>query len=326
MSMYIEVCATISERMELRFDATGGLSILAGTFSYGQGHETAYTQMAHDWLGVPVERIRMIQGDTDKIATGRGSFGSRSMTVGGSALKAACDQVIERGQRVAAILLGVEAGALSFDRGVYRTADRGLEITLDAVARATYAWGAPKPLPAELWSGLEGRGYFTANPQNYPNGCYLAEVEIDPETWEVKLAAVTAVDDVGTVINPLLLDGQIHGGIAQAAGQALKERIVHGEDGQLLTGGFTDYAMPRADDFPRFRLAQRPVPTRTNPLGVKGGAETGTIGMPPAIVSAVVDALRPYGVRDIAMPATPLAVWQAVEQARAARTSSSNLS
>ena len=315
LSMYIEVCATISDRMEVRFDATGGLSILAGTFSYGQGHHTAYAQMAHEWLGVPLDRIRFVQGDTDTIATGRGSFGSRSMTVGGSALKGACEQVIERGGLVAAILLGCDADSLRFERGVYRFEAGDTEVTLERVARATLAWGAPKPLPPELWSGLEGRGYYTANPQNYPNGCYITEVEVDPESGEVTLEQVTAVDDVGTVINPLILQGQIHGGIAQAAGQALKEAIVHDADGQLLTGSFTDYAMPQAGDFPRFRLAMRPVPTKTNPLGVKGGAETGTVGLPPAIISAIVDALKPYGVRDIPAPLTPLAVWSAIAAA-----------
>jgi carbon-monoxide dehydrogenase large subunit len=317
LACYIEVCATISDRMEVRFDATGGLTILAGTFSYGQGHHTAYAQMVHEWLGVPLERIRFLQGDTDKIANGRGSFGSRSMTIGGSALKAACEQVIARGRRVASILLGCPEDDLAFADGIYRrSTDPQASISLDQVARATYAWGAPKPLPAELWSGLEGVGHFTANPQNYPNGCYVAEVEVDPETGEVKLAAVTAVDDVGNVINPLLLEGQIHGGIAQAAGQVLKEGVVHAPDGQLLTGSFTDYAMPQAADFPRFRMALRPVPTRTNPLGVKGGAETGTVGLPPAIVAAIVDALRPLGVRDIACPATPLTVWNAIQEAR----------
>lgn len=317
LSMYIEVCATISERMELRFDATGGLTILAGTFSYGQGHHTAYSQMVHEWLGVPLEKIRFVQGDTDIIATGRGSFGSRSMTVGGSALKAACQQIIERGQRVAAILFDTTPDALAFVHGIYRTQDQPpREITLERVAKATFAWGAPKPLPPELWSGLEGRGYFTANPQNYPNGCYIAEVEIEPETGQVTLAAVSGIDDVGTMINPLILEGQIHGGIAQAAGQALKERIVYSDDGQLLTASFTDYAMPQAQDFPRFRLGFRPVPTKTNPLGVKGGAETGTIGLPPAIAGAVVDALRPLGVTDITLPATAHTVWQAIRDAR----------
>ena len=328
LSMYIEVSATISERMELRFDATGGLAILAGTFSYGQGHQTAYSQMVHEWLGVPFEKIRFVQGDTDVIATGRGSFGSRSMTVGGSALKAASRQIIERGQRVAAILLDTTADALVFERGIYRTREEPTrEITLERVARATFAWSAPKRLPPELWSGLEGRGYFSASPQNYPNGCYVAEVEIEPETGQVTLAAVSGVDDVGVVINPLILEGQIHGGIAQATGQALKERVVHSDDGQLLTGSFTDYAMPQAQDFPRFKLAFRPVPTGTNPLGVKGGAETGTIGLPPAIAGAVVDALRPLGVTDISLPATAQTVWQAIRDAqerRAARTQGSD--
>lgn len=326
LSCYIEVCATISERMELRFDATGGVTILAGTFSYGQGHETAYPQMVHSWLGVPIERIRFLQGDTEKIANGRGSFGSRSMTVGGSALQAACRQIVDRGRQVAAILLGLPEDALQFDPAASAYQGQGssgapVSITLDRVARATYAWGAPKPLPAALWNGLEGVGHFSATPQNYPNGCYIAEVEVDPDTGEVALVDVTAVDDVGHAINPLLLEGQIHGGIAQAAGQVLKEAVLHGDDGQLLTGSFTDYAMPRAADFPRFRLALRPVPTKTNPLGVKGGAETGTVGLPPAIVSAIVDALRPLGVTDIAAPCTPLAVWQAVQAAQARRAS-----
>lgn len=316
LSCYIEVCATISERMELRFDNTGGLTVLAGTFSYGHGHHTAYAQMVHDWLGVPLEKIRFVQGDTDIVATGRGSFGSRSMTVGGSALRRAADQIIERGQRVAAILLDVAVEDLVFEHGTYRSRDGAKAATLDRVAKATFAWGAPKPLPPELWSGLEARGYFSAQPQNYPNGCYVAEVEIDPEIGEVKLVAVTGVDDVGTVVNPLILEGQIHGGAAQAAGQALKEQIVHSEDGQLLTGSFTDYAMPQAQDFPRFRLAFRPVPTKTNPLGVKGGGEAGTVGLPPAIAGAIVDALRPLGVTDISLPATASKVWTAIQQAR----------
>jgi carbon-monoxide dehydrogenase large subunit len=318
LSCYVELAATVSERMEVRFDATGGLTILAGTFSYGQGHETVYAQMVNEWLGVPLERIRFIQGDTDKIANGRGSFGSRSMTVGGSALKGACEQVIGRGRQVAAILLGVPEAALQFERGVYRAGAQA-QITLDKVARATYAWAAPRPLPPQLWSGLEGRGYFTANPQNYPNGCYVAEVEIDPSTGQVDLLDVSAVDDVGTVINPLLLEGQIHGGIAQAVGQVLKEAVIHDADGQLLSGSFSDYAMPQAADFPRFRLQLRPVPTKTNPLGVKGGAETGTIGLPPAIVSAILDALSPLGVRDIATPVTPMRVWQAIQDAASAQ-------
>ncbi|MCY4547439.1 MAG: xanthine dehydrogenase family protein molybdopterin-binding subunit [Defluviicoccus sp.] len=315
LSIYIEVCATISERMEIRFDPTGGLTVLAGTFSYGQGHETSYPQMVNEWLGLPLDRIRVVQGDTDKIATGRGSFGSRSMTVGGSALKRACEQVVERGRAAAAVMLGVPAEDLHFSDGAYRAASDHRHIALDAVARATFAWASPHPLPPELRSGLDGCGYFTANPQNYPNGCHLAEVEVDPETGQVELAAISAVDDVGAVINPLILEGQVHGGIAQAAGQALKEAVVFDETGQLLTGSFLDYAMPLAEDFPEFRLASRPVPTETNPLGVKGGAETATVGLPPAIVAAVVDALRPLGVCDIDPPITSFAVWKAIADA-----------
>jgi len=306
--------------MEIRFDSTGGLSIFAGTFSYGQGHETSYVQMAHEWLGVPIDRIRLVQGDTDKIATGRGSFGSRSMTVGGSALKNACDQAIERGKRAAAILLDCAEDDLLFEPGIYRTRDGRRSIALDSVVKSMFAWGAPKPLPAELWSGLEGVGHFTANPQNYPNGCYIAEVEIDPDTGHVHLDRIVGVDDVGVVINPLLLEGQLQGSIAQAAGQALKERVVHDENGQLLTGSYTDYAMPHAADFCRFSLAFRPVPTKTNPLGVKGGAETGTVGLPPAIVTAAVDALGGYGVRDLTMPITPMSVWAAMKASRDKRS------
>ncbi|PSM16413.1 xanthine dehydrogenase family protein molybdopterin-binding subunit [Nitratireductor sp. StC3] len=321
LAVYIEVCATISERMEVRFDSAGGVTILAGTFSYGQGHETSFVQMAHEWLGVPIEKIRLLQGDTDKIATGRGSFGSRSMTVGGSALKQACESVIDKGTRLAAIMLEVDPVEIVFESGLYlwKAGDQR-SVTIDEVAKASFAWkgvttyasGALKSIPADLWSGLEGIGHFSANPQNYPNGCYIAEVEVEPETGQVHLVGVTAVDDVGNVVNPLLLEGQIMGAIAQAAGQALKEKVVHDETGQLLTGAYTDYAMPQAGDFPRFKLGLRSVPTATNPLGVKGGAEAGTVGLPPAIVSAVVDALRPYGVRDLQMPLTPMSVWEAM--------------
>ena len=314
LSCYIELCATVSDRMEVRFDSSGGVSILAGTFSYGQGHETSYAQMIHEWLDVPIAKIRLVQGDTDIIATGRGSFGSRSMTIGGSALKQACDQIIAKGQRAAAILLDCAPEDLGFADGYYHGA--GKMIPLDQVAKAMFSWGAPRPLPADLRNGLDGVGYFSADTQNYPNGCYIAEVEVDPETGEVTIDRIAGVDDVGTVINPLLLEGQVIGGVAQAVGQALKEGVVHDASGQVLTGAFTDYAMPHAADFPRMALATRAVPTKTNPLGVKGGAETGTIGLPPAVVGAVSDALRPLGVTDLAMPLTPNRLWTAIRAAK----------
>ena len=314
LALYIEVCATVADRMEIRFDPTGGATVLAGTFSYGQGHETVYAQMLADWLGMPPEQVRVVQGDTDKVAFGRGSFGSRTMTVGGSALRIAADQVIERGRRIAAHVLEAAEGDLVFESGVFKVKGTDRAVPLRDVARASYAWG--NKLPAELASGLEGVGYWTANPQNYPNGCYIVEVEVDTETGVVTLDRITAVDDFGVVINPLLLEGQVHGAIAQGVGQAMCEQVVHDAEGQLLTGSFMDYAMPRAHDMPALSLGMRNVPTKGNLLGVKGGAETGTVGAPPAIVSAVLDALAPLGVTDISMPITPLAVWRSIQAAQ----------
>ena len=315
LALYIEVCATVADRMEIRFDPTGGATVLAGTFSYGQGHETVYAQMLADWLGMAPDQVRVVQGDTDKVAFGRGSFGSRTMTVGGSALRIAADQVIERGRRIAAHLLEAAEGDLTFEAGAFKVKGTDRSVALGDVARASYAWG--NKLPAELASGLEGVGYWTANPQNYPNGCYIVEVEVDTETGVVVLDRMAAVDDFGVVINPLLLEGQVHGGIAQGVGQAMGEQVVHDAEGQLLTGSFMDYAMPRAHDMPALALGTRNVPTKGNPLGVKGGAETGTVGAPPAIVSAVLDALAPLGVTDISMPVTPQAVWRAIRAAQA---------
>ena len=307
LGMYIEVCATVSDRMEIRFDPTGDASVVAGTFSYGQGHETMYAQMLADWLGLPFERIRVIQGDTDQVAYGRGSFGSRTATVGGSALRGAADVIIEKGKRVAAHLLEAGEADIAFEHGRFVVAGTDRSVTLQDAARATYQWGAK--LPPDLASGLEGIGHWSATPQNYPNGCYVVEVEVDPETGVVRLDRIAGIDDVGRTINPLLLEGQVHGSIAQGAGQALLEEIVFDKAGQLLTGSFSDYAMPRADDFPSITLDTRNIPTQGNPLGVKGGAETGTVGIPAAVVSAILDALRPFGVKDVPMPATPFAVW-----------------
>ena len=314
LGLYIEVCATVSDRMEIRFDPTGDATIVAGTFSYGQGHETMYAQMLHDWLGLPLERIRVIQGDTDQVSFGRGSFGSRTATVGGSALRAAADRIIERGKRVAAHFLEADEADIGFEHGRFVVAGTDRSVSLQNAARATYQWGTK--LPPELASGLEGVGHWSATPQNYPNGCYIVEVEVDPETGVVRLDRIAGVDDVGRVINPLLLEGQVHGSIAQGAGQALLEQVVFDEAGQLLTGSFADYPMPRADDFPPMVVDTRNVPTKGNPLGVKGGAETGTVGVPAPVIAAIVDALAPLGVTDVPMPATPFRVWQAIRAAR----------
>lgn len=215
---------------------------------------------------------------------------------------------------------------LVFERGEFKVAGTDRTISIGDAAKASYAYG--NKLPAELASGLEGVGYWTANPQNYPNGCHIVEVEIDPDTGSVHLDRLAVMDDFGMVINPLLLDGQVHGAIAQGVGQAMMEQVVHSADGQLITGSFMDYAMPRAHDFPSFLLGTRNVPTTGNRLGVKGGAETGTVGIPPAIISAILDALKPFGIVDVPMPATAERVWQAIRDARstfAPRRRSQNL-
>ena len=299
--------------MEIRFDPTGDVTIIAGTFSYGQGHETTYAQMLAVWLGLDYKRIRYIHGDTDKVAYGRGSFGSRSMTIGGSALRAAADLVIERGRRAAAHLLEASEGDIEFEAGIFRVAGTDRQISLRDVARTSYRYG--NTLPAELASGLEAVGTFSSPYQNYPNGCYVVELEVDPDTGVVELDRIVAVDDVGRVLNPVLFDGQVQGSIAQGVGQALLESMEFDGEGQVLSGSFIDYAMPRADVFPDMQLATRNVPTGTNPLGVKGGAETGTVGIPAAVIGAVLDALSPFDVRDIDMPATPQRIWRAMGKA-----------
>ena len=313
-SYYLEVAANLNERMEIRFDPSGAATVVAGTFSHGQGHETVFTQMVSGWLGIPFESIRFVQGDTDRVSFGRGTNGSRSMTVGGSALKLAADEIIEQGKRIAAHLLEAAASDLDFADGAYSVAGTDRAIGMVEVAKAAYA---PMGAPSELRAGLEASGNFAAEPPNFPNGCHVVEVEIDPETGVVEIARYSAVDDVGHPINPLLLHGQVHGGIAQGIGQALFEHIEFDrESGQMLSGSFMDYCMPRADDMPDFDLDDHDVPCTTNPLGVKGAGEAGTIGAPPAIVSAVLDALAPLGVTDIDMPMTPNRVWRAIEAVR----------
>ena len=303
LSCYMEVAALYRDRMEIRIDPSGRATVIAGTFSHGQGHETVYPQMVSDWLGLPLDGIDFAQGDTDQAPSGGGTFGSRSMTVGGSALRMAADGIIKKGRDLAAQVLDAAGEEIDFDDSLFTV--RGTNRSL-SLAEAAKAPGAD----------LQAVGYFITTRQNYPNGCHVAEVEIDPELGRVQLDRYLAVDDIGTVINPLLADGQIQGGIAQGAGQALIERVVYDDDGQLLTGSFADYAMPRADDLPPIRTAFHAVPTDTNPLGVTGVGETGAVGAPPAIVQAITDALAPLGVHDIEMPATPSRIWQAIRDAR----------
>jgi carbon-monoxide dehydrogenase large subunit len=307
---FLEEAAVFNDRMVLRFDPSGTITILAGTHSHGQGHQTVYAQMVTEWLGVPFENIRFVQGDTDAVPIGRGSYGSRSMHVGGNALKRAADAIVEKAKPMAAMMLEAAAGDIEFKDGAFRIVgtDRALQLT--DVAKAFYR---PAMLPPQFDVGLEASGTFAAEPPNYPNGCHVCEVEIDPDTGAVTLARYAAVDDVGKIMNHLLCEGQIHGGVAQGVGQALMERIVFDEAGQLITGSFQDYAMPRAEDFPDLQSELTEVPARTNPLGVKGAGEAGATGAPPAVIGAILDALKPLGIDHIDMPATPARVWAAMQ-------------
>ncbi len=311
---YVDNTGIFNERMELRFDPDGELTILAGTLSHGQGHETSYAQMVADWLGVPAEKIHLAQADTDEIAIGRGTYASRSMMVGGSALRAASDEVIERGKRFAAHFLEAAAADIVFGDGNFTIAgtDRGMPIA--QVAQMSFI---PMGLPAELGIGLMGAGAFAADVPSFPNGCHICEVELDPETGAVTLERYAVVDDIGTVVNPLLARGQIQGGVAQGTGQALCEDIVYdAASGQMVTGTLLDYAIPRADTMPSIAVDFSPVPSKSNPLGIKGVGEGGTVAATPAVMNAILDALAPLGVPDVPMPATPERIWRAIQGAK----------
>jgi carbon-monoxide dehydrogenase large subunit len=307
---FLEEAAVFNDRMVLRFDPSGMLTILAGTHSHGQGHQTVYAQMVTEWLGVPFENVRFVQGDTDAVPIGRGSYGSRSMHVGGNALKKAADNIIEKAKPMAAMMMEAAAGDIEFKDGSFRIVGTDRAMKLTDVAKAFYR---PAMLPPQFDVGLEASGTFAAEPPNYPNGCHVCEVEVDPETGFVTLARYAAVDDVGKIMNHLLCEGQIHGGVAQGVGQALMEAIVFDAEGQLVTGSFQDYAMPRAEDFPDLVSELTEVPAKTNPLGVKGAGEAGATGAPPAVIGAILDALKPLGIDHIDMPATPARVWAAIK-------------
>ena len=306
---FVEEAAIFNDRMVIRFDPSGTLMILAGTHSHGQGHQTVYAQMVHEWLGVPIDTIRFVQGDTDAVPIGRGSYGSRSMHVGGNALKIAADNIIEKAKPMAAMMMEAAAGDIEFKDGSFRIVGTDRSLPLTAVAQSLHR---PMFLPKQFDVGLEASGTFAAEPSNYPNGCHVCEVEIDPETGVVSLVRYAAVDDVGRVMNALLCEGQIHGGVAQGVGQALMESIVFDAGGQLITGSFQDYAMPRAEDFPDMVSALAEVPATTTPLGIKGAGEAGATGAPPAVITAILDALKPLGIDHIDMPATPSRVWAAI--------------
>ncbi len=323
IAYYIERAAGGAEEgARLTLDAEGGADVMIGTMPAGQGHVTAYTQLVAERLGLEPARIRIHQGDTDVVSRGVGTFGSRSLPVGGSALRRAIDRMVEILHPHAGDLLEAAHADIEFRNTRFVVAGTDRSIGVAALATALHRRGlvgGDTRLPGSLGADLSAEGAFQPVEPTFPNGCHACEIEIDPETGSATLRRYCAVDDFGNEINPMLVDGQLHGGIAQGIGQALLEAVVHDAHGQILTGSFMDYAMPRAADMPDMVLARNPDPCRNNPLGLKGCAEAGAVCAPPAVVNAVLDALAPLGVDAIDMPATPQAIWRAIESARANR-------
>ena len=309
IASYIEVAAFFNDQMEIHIEPDGSATIVAGSVSSGQGHETVFATLLQEWLGVARERVRLLTGDTAIVPFARGTFGSRTMTVCGSALKFAADRIVEKATGIAGELLEADVDDISFNAGRFSVRGTDRYVTLDAVAAASYR-GTTADTGAEL--GLRATATFASPPANYPNGCNVCEVEVDPETGSVEILRFVAVDDCGRVLDPERLEGQIHGGLAQGIGQALFENIVFDAEGQLISGSLQDYCIPRADHLPNFVSDSIEVLTATNPLGVKGAGEAGCVSAPGAVVNAVLDALKPLGVRTLEMPLTPPRVWQAI--------------
>ena len=320
-SCYIEACglapsniagalgarAGLFEAGEVRVHPTGTVTVFTGSHSHGQGHETTFAQVVAGRLGIPVESVEIVHGDTGRIPFGMGTYGSRSLSVGGTAIVKAVDKVIAKGKKIAAHLLEAADTDIEFDNGEFRVAGTDRKIPFGAVALTAYV---PHNYPLDkLEPGLNENAFYDPTNFTYPSGTYVCEVEVDPETGKTRVERFTAVDDFGNIVNPMIVSGQVHGGLAQGLGQAMLEGCVYDEEsGQLLTGSYQDYAMPRADDLPNFTVDHTVTPCTHNPLGVKGCGEAGAIGSPPAFINALTDAL---GVRDIAMPATAERVWRA---------------
>ncbi|MBW8055639.1 MAG: xanthine dehydrogenase family protein molybdopterin-binding subunit [Nitrospira sp.] len=312
LAYYIEACGGDPEEgAEVSVDTEGNVEVLIGSQSNGQGHETALAQVVADRLGVAIERVRVVQGDTDLIATGSGTGGSRGLPVGGVACAQAADAVIEKGRRIAAEVLEAATADIRFVDGIFEVAGTDRRLALPEVAAAAHesrylAEGEPP--------GLSAAETFSPKARTFPNGCHICELEIDPETGTAEILRYTVADDFGTVVNPLLLAGQIHGGVVQGIGQAMIERCVYDEEtGQLLSGSFTDYGLPRADNVPFVDLVlNEDVPCKNNPLGIKGAGEAGAVGAPPAVVNAVIDALSDFGITHLDMPITPERIWAAL--------------
>src|SRR6478752_3493217 len=302
------------EAAEIRFDKSGTVTLLAGSVTQGQGHETIFKQIMCDRLGLDPDDVRYVQGDTDQVFLGEGTGGSRSATLGGSAVDMAAERITTKAKQLAAHLLKIDPGDISFADGVFSSPKSNRTLTIKEVAKEAME---PTKLPKGMDVGLTATATYIAPVQNFPNGCHICELEIDPETGTVEIVRYSVVDDVGTVLNPLLLKGQIVGGVAQGVGQILMEDIQFDGEGQILTGSFMDYAMPRATDISAVEVKSNPVPTKTNPLGVKGAGEAGCVGAMPAVANALVDALSHLGVRHVEMPATPERLWRVIQGASA---------
>ena len=312
---YLEVTAGGgSELGAIHFNADGGVTIVTGTMDFGMGHATTYAQILSEKLGVPFERIRTVEGDSDAMSYGNGSGGSRSVMYAGAALTESAKLVIERGKQIASHVLEASESDIEFKAGRFTIAGTDRSIGLMELAeRLRGGLKLPEGAPNSLDVDHVGEQKI---PSAFPNGCHIAEVEVDPDTGAAQVVNYSAVNDLGTVINPLLVEGQIQGGVMQGLGQALLEQAVYDDEGQLVTGSFMDYAMPRAHDAPMINVASHPVPTKSNPLGAKGCGEAGTSGGLPAVANAVVNALSDYGIRHLEMPMTPARIWQAIDAAK----------
>ncbi len=328
ISTYIEACgiapsalvgalgarAGLYESASVRVHPTGSVTVFTGTHSHGQGHETTFAQLVNEKLGIPVENIEVVHGDTDRIPFGMGTYGSRSAAVGGSAIVKAIDKIVDKGKKIAAHLLEASVADIEFSDGKYRVVGTDREKAFGEVAFAAYV---PHNYPIDtVEPGLEDTAFYDPKNFTFPAGCHTVEVEVDPETGVVEVVDVAIADDVGVIINPMIVDGQAHGGLAHGIGQALLEECVYDADGQLLSGSFMSYTMPRAADLPSFKVGNHVTACTHNPVGIKGVGEVGAIGIPPAVINAVLDALEPLGVKHIEMPATPEKVWRAIQAAQ----------
>ena len=333
-SCYIEACglapsniagalgarAGLFEAGEVRVNPTGSVTVFTGSHSHGQGHETTFAQVVSDRLGVPIEQIEIVHGDTGRIPFGMGTYGSRSLSVGGSAIVKALDKIEAKAKKIAAHMLEAGVDDIEFSNGVFRVAGTDRTKAFAEIALSAYV---PHNYPLEtLEPGLDESAFYDPTNFTYPSGAYLCEVEVDPDTGVTSIERFTAVDDFGNIINPMIVEGQVHGGLGQGIGQAMLEQCVYdNESGQLLSGSYMDYAMPRAGDLPSFNVeTAKGTPCTHNPLGVKGCGEAGAIGSPPAVINAILDALAPLGVKDLQMPATPHRVWSAIQQAQSSQS------